>query len=200
MILIHPRRYFRNGTRFFRREIFLWKCRLHHVACHLGENSQVYGCRILSHKNGEIVIGDNCVVKHCIFGFTEQHGRIVIADNVVINAHPYALSGLFVRGGSTITVGENALISDSVEISTTDWHWMIDERGTVMNRDQDVRIGNHVWICRRVLIGKGVTIGDGAVIGAGSIVTKSFPDSGVLIAGNPAIVKRRGINWTRFYR
>lgn len=60
---------------------------------------------------------------------------------------------------------------------------------------KDIHIGEHVWICRRVLIGKGVSIGDGSVIGAGSIVTKSFPNSRLLIAGNPAVVKKQGIIW-----
>ena len=87
------------------------------------------------------------------------------------------------------------MISDSVEISTTDWHSMLDEAGKVTNEDGDISIGKHVWICRRVLIGKGVVIGDDCVVGASSIVTKSFPNRGLLVAGNPAIVKKCNIRW-----
>lgn len=37
---------------------------------------------------------------------------------------------------------------------------------------------------------KGGSIPDGCVIGTGSVVTKSFGDKNVIIAGNPAAVKK----------
>ncbi len=48
-----------------------------------------------------------------------------------------------------------------------------------------VRIGNDVWIARRVIILSGVTIGDGAVIGAGAVVTKDIPPYKIAV-GIPA--------------
>lgn len=72
---------------------------------------------------------------------------------------------------------------------------MVDEDGHMLNGNQDVFIGEHVWICRRVLIGKGVSIGSDSVVGAGSIVTKAFPKNRLLIAGNPAVVKKQNILW-----
>ena len=36
----------------------------------------------------------------------------------------------------------------------------------------------------------GVTLGDHTIVGAGSIVTKSFPEGYVVIAGNPAKIIR----------
>ena len=36
----------------------------------------------------------------------------------------------------------------------------------------------------------GTTLGDHTVVGAGAVVTKSFPDGYVVIAGNPAKVIR----------
>lgn len=57
----------------------------------------------------------------------------------------------------------------------------------------EVKIGNDVWIGRRVIILPGVTIGNGCVIGAGAVVTKSFADYSV-IGGNPAkLIKMRGV-------
>ena len=202
MRYIHPRRLFRKVRQLFlkgkasiSRALFLMNCRSHHVKCRLGENCLIQGCRILTHSKAELVIGDGCTIKHCFFGFTEKHGRIEIAKNVVINGHSFAPTILHVREETVVSIGEDTIISNRVEISTTDWHWMVDEEGTILNKDRDVRIGNHVWIGRRVLIGKGVTIGDGSVVGAGSIVTKSFPESNLLLAGNPAIVKRQGVHW-----
>lgn len=54
-----------------------------------------------------------------------------------------------------------------------------------------VRIGNDVWIGRRVIIMPGVTVGDGAIIGAGAIVTKDVP-AYCIVGGVPAkVIKRR---------
>ncbi len=54
-----------------------------------------------------------------------------------------------------------------------------------------VKIGNDVWIGKRVLIMGGVTIGDGAIIAAGAVVTKDVPPYAV-VGGVPArVVKMR---------
>lgn len=52
-----------------------------------------------------------------------------------------------------------------------------------------VSIGNNCWIGANSIILPGVTIGDYSVVAAGSVVTKNVP-SGVLVAGNPAVVKK----------
>ena len=194
MRLLHPRRWLRKGKVFFLNLPFRFRCKVMHVKCVIGEGTRLYGCHVLSKVNGEIIIGRNCTVRHCIFSFYGESGRIILEDWVTINAHSYARSGLYVKDGRTITVGEGSLISNLVEISTTDWH-VIEKEGIRTNQDCDVHIGQRVWICRRVIIGKGVSVGDGNVIGAGSIVTHSFEEKDTLIAGNPAVIKKRGIHW-----
>lgn len=47
-------------------------------------------------------------------------------------------------------------------------------------------IKDHCFIGVRCLILPGVTLGERTIVGAGSIVTKSFPQGNVVIAGNPA--------------
>lgn len=53
-----------------------------------------------------------------------------------------------------------------------------------------VVIGANVWVGANATILPGVTIGDMSVVAAGSIVTKDVP-SGVLVAGNPAVIKKK---------
>ena len=53
-----------------------------------------------------------------------------------------------------------------------------------------VIIGNNVWIGSNAIILPGVTIGDMSVVAAGSVVTKDIP-KGVLVAGNPAVIKKK---------
>ncbi|MFE8729811.1 DapH/DapD/GlmU-related protein, partial [Aeromonas hydrophila] len=53
-----------------------------------------------------------------------------------------------------------------------------------------ISIGDGCWIGADVLIIGGVTIGKGVVVAAGSVVTRDIPDN-VLVAGVPAVIKRR---------
>lgn len=197
MKFFHPRRIWRSCVGLLRKRLFISKCYIHHIDCHIGENTQLLGCRVMAKGKGSIFIGDNCVIRNCTFNFYGSPGMIIVGKDVTINARPDARTGLYVKNGTTITIGGKSLISNSVEITTTDWHWIVDDAGCQLNEDKDVSIGEHVWICRRVLIGKGTSIGSGSVVGAGSIVTRSFPEQRLLIAGNPAISKKQSIDWKK---
>ncbi|XNN89723.1 acyltransferase [Curtobacterium flaccumfaciens] len=56
-------------------------------------------------------------------------------------------------------------------------------------------LGDHVWVGSKAMIFKGVEIADGCVIASGAVVTRSVDQPNSLIAGNPASVVRRGIDW-----
>lgn len=72
------------------------------------------------------------------------------------------------------------------------WHMsqfgIVDSDAPLQNEEQ-VLIGNDVWIGCYAIIMPGIVIGDGAVIGAGSIVTKNVPPYAV-VAGSPARILR----------
>ena len=51
-----------------------------------------------------------------------------------------------------------------------------------------IKIGDHCFIGVRCLLLPGVELGERTIVGAGSVVTKSFPQGNVVIAGNPAKV------------
>lgn len=93
-----------------------------------------------------------------------------------------------------ITFGRDVLCSWQCQIMDTDFHHII--------ADEDVRpvtapvsIGDHVWISSRVIINKGAEIPDNSVVAAGSVVTGKFVEPNILLAGVPAAVKKRNINW-----
>ena len=49
-------------------------------------------------------------------------------------------------------------------------------------------IGDHCFIGVKSILLPGVVLGERTIVGAGSVVTKSFPQGNVVIAGNPAKV------------
>ena len=50
------------------------------------------------------------------------------------------------KGNSRIVIDEGCLLSNSIEISTTDWHSVIDEQGKRINHEKDVYIGKLVGL------------------------------------------------------
>ena len=114
-----------------------------------------------------ISIGDRCSINHGVY--LNAYNSIIIGDNVTISAH-------------------SMLIATGINIQS----WLRREVGDKHLRNTTIKIGNNVWIGANSLILGGVNItGDNVVIAAGSVVTKSFSESNVVLAGCPAkIIKQ----------
>jgi acetyltransferase-like isoleucine patch superfamily enzyme len=120
------------------------------------------------------------------------NGTIEIGDNTMLN-------GVSVTAYDKVIIGRNCQIASCTFISDTDFHPVdpaIREReamGYKIDYNQvnkkAITIGNNVWIGWGCIILKGVTIGDNSIIAAGSVVLKDVP-AGVLVAGNPASIKK----------
>ena len=96
---------------------------------------------------------------------------------------------------SSVTIGNDCLISWCNYIWCTDGHTLTDLEGNPINHAKSIEIGDHVWIGKDVKICKNTKIADNSVIGWGSIVTKKFKKQNVVIAGNPAKIVKENINW-----
>jgi len=92
---------------------------------------------------------------------------------------------------AVIRLGDHVITGPNVQIYAFH-HGM--ERGLIPMVDQpfgeqDVIIGNDVWLGAGAVVLPGVAIGDGVVVAAGSVVTRDLP-SHTLCAGIPAVVIR----------
>ena len=146
-------------------------------------------------KGGQVVIGNGCVLKglHClVYG---ENSRIIIGDGVHINASKKFPTIMNAFDGSKIMIGDDCLFSNSIELHTTDYHSILHMGGGRINPVKDICLDEHVWVGVRTIILKGTHIASDSVVGAGSVVTSSFDESNVIIAGNPARVVKKEINW-----
>jgi acetyltransferase-like isoleucine patch superfamily enzyme len=96
--------------------------------------------------------------------------------------------GCYIDGRNGIEIGQNVWIGPKVDL--------ISRNHDVCNYQQYVEegpivIGDDCWLGAGSTILPGVTLGNHVVVAAGAVVTKSFEEDDVILAGVPArIVKR----------
>lgn len=119
--------------------------------------------------------------------------RVDIGNRVVVNGVLLYLQ----ENDSHVSIGDDSQLSWGIDIWCTDAHTITNLEGEPVNFAKSIEIGKHVWVGKDVKIGKNVKISDNSIIGWGSIVTSQFNEPNVIIAGVPAKVVKRGINWDR---
>lgn len=206
MLGIHPKKYWRRVKEAYQIYCFKRQATACGVIVKIGEGVRLKGCRISSEllasdtlsqgRRSFLEIGDYCNLKYATFHFRRTNNTIAIGDGTEINAHGKGRETCFYVGENTkIVVGANCLFSNSIILSTTDFHSIYSATEEKINKDEDIFVGKHVWIGWRASICKGVEIGENAVVGACSVVAKTFAQGNCVIVGNPAMVKKENIKW-----
>ncbi len=99
---------------------------------------------------------------------------------------------------STLIIGRDCMFSYDIDVRTGDSHSVIVNKDNKRsNYAENISIGEHVWVAAHCVILKGSRIGDNSIVGTRSVVTKSFPQEGVVVAGNPAKIIKKDIHWKR---
>ncbi len=142
-------------------------------------------------SNNIIEIGENASINNGEFWIEDDHNNVIIGSNT----HLCGKIHLACTEGKTIRIGNDCLLSSEIVFRTGDSHSIVDLNGHRINSADDIEIGNHVWIGHRALIQKGVNISNNTVIATGAIVTKSFEETNIILAGVPAKIVKHSIDW-----
>ena len=154
-------------------------CRLKKCSFYIcGDNNFIELSEYVSGNNAEFYIEDN-------------GNRIICKNNTTFAGRIH----LACTEGKTIMIGNGCLFSSEIVLRTGDSHSVINDKGERINAAKDIEIGNHVWVGYRTLINKGVQVPDNCIIGTGSVLTHSFSQKGICIAGNPAGIIKENISW-----
>lgn len=86
-------------------------------------------------------------------------------------------------GRNGIRFGKNTWVGPGVRVISMN-HNICDYEKYI--EDSPIVIGDNCWLGANAILLPGVTLGSHVVVGAGSVVTKSFEEDNVVIAGNPA--------------
>jgi acetyltransferase-like isoleucine patch superfamily enzyme len=113
-------------------------------------------------------------------------GEFSMGDSY-INSHARILCG------NKINIGDDVSIAWNVQILDDDRHDLT-VAGNPTQRTGQIHIDDDVWIGHDVSIHKGVTVHSGSVVASNSVVTTDVPPQ-TLVAGTPAEVIRRNVDW-----
>jgi acetyltransferase-like isoleucine patch superfamily enzyme len=130
---------------------------------------------------GTVVIGKGCRLDICKGAVCTLRQCSITGQTNLIIAH-------------SLEIGEGSVISWGCELSDEDWHDIKYEGKR--EKDLAIVVGRHVWIGSYVKILKGVHVGDNSVIASSAVVTRSFTEKNVLIAGNPAEIIKSAVEWS----
>lgn len=149
---------------------------------------------ILLGNNNKVYFDEFCEVSKMVLELGNDNQFMVGSYNWFCNVN---LWNTYLNN-TKISIGNDCMLSYAVEIKATDAHTVYDkETLEVLNPPKDIKIGNHVWISRGCFITKGAVIPNNCVVGANSLVNKNFEEENCIIAGSPAKIVKREINWSR---
>lgn len=164
-------------------------------------------------KNNVVIVKRRCHLENCIFHLYGNDNRIVLEEcSVFKNVDFYmeddsnsihigsrtCLTGktqLACTEGRMIQIGNDCLFSNHIQFRTGDSHSILDQNGKRINAAGDIIIGDHVWIGQNVTVLKGSIIQNDSVVGSGAIVTGKYFVPNVILAGIPAKIVKKDINW-----
>lgn len=137
-------------------------------------------------KNARLTIGHSVSIGPGVNMIVKDNGQLTIGSST------YFTSDIHLEVVNKIEIGSNCAISWGVTIIDDNHHQVLPE--SPLQRPNQVKIGEHVWIGCNVTILTGTEIGKNSIVAAGSVVKGIFPDH-VVIGGNPAKIIKQDVNW-----
>lgn len=159
-------------------------------------------------KNVKIRCGSNCRIsfgksayriKNLLIDMKTDNTVLTIGDDFSCESAKIDFHG---EPGLKVEIGNDCQFGCDIEIDPADGHTIYNqETNEPLNTPENIKIGNHVWLCKNVSVLKGAIIPDNCIVAKGSITSSKFEKNNSVIAGVPAKIvqseKYQNINWTR---
>lgn len=169
-----------------------------------GNNNRIYIYDPINPSNVKItILSDNNVInigQNCNLNDTNilmergNDNQLHIGDNTYISKIHF-----YISAGAKCSIGQDCLISQDVQVWASDFHALLNnDTKEVINKPKDIlTIGNHCWIGANVVFTKHAKVADNTVVANAAVVSKVFTETNTVIAGNPAMVVKRNIDWDK---
>lgn len=187
-----------RNNKIIKSKAFLNKCRFSITGDYniviIDDKSVLNNCKIhIFGNNNKIWIKHMVCAYNLEIHVEDNYNEVLIGEKTLISGKTH----LACIEGTSINIGKECLFSSEIVFRTGDSHSITDLAGIRINKSQNIMILDHVWIGHRVLINKGVSVGNNSIVGTGAIVTKKFDEDNIIIAGVPAEIVKRQINWDK---
>ena len=125
----------------------------------------------------------------------KPQSEIIIGDNNYFNG---SNNSIIAPLNTKIEIGNDNLFAGSITFWGRNDHIIYDTKTKKrVNVDKDIIIGNSNWICQNTTFLPKGQIGNNCVVGYGSIINRRLIKDNTLIAGMPAKIRKKHINWSR---
>lgn len=144
-------------------------------------------------NNSYVEIGENSLIRGIFLYFTVGNSFVKIGKNFIPHKSSFILAG----NNQSITIGNDCLFAAGVDIYTSDGHTIYDSKSkkVLNNKGGNIVIGNHCWIGKDCMLSKNASLANDTMVGAKSLVNKKFDKSKVILAGSPAKIIKKNVNW-----
>ena len=146
---------------------------------------------IISGNNNEINIGRDLkgILKIVING---NNIKVNIGNDCLFRGCDMAIF----EHNSVLNFGNDSMAARDSRLYVSDFHTIYDvATKKPLNQGTHLNIGDHVWLGEGVIVLKNHTIADNVVVAAHSVVSRNLTESNAVYAGNPATLKKSGVNW-----
>lgn len=158
----------------------------------VGRGTKVTGTIDIFGSNNTVTIGESCHFRGSM---------IISGNNQTVSVGDHSTTAdvyILCSEGADVSIGRWCMFSRRIEIRTTDAHAVIDRQtGRRVNGAESIRIGDHVWVGVGAIINKGAIVPADSIVGALSFVNGRFSEEGIVLAGSPARIVKRGVTWAR---
>ncbi len=151
----------------------------------------------ISGNNNLITLGSDCSAYNTEFHIEQNGNEIRIGNGVTFHGRDSYPIHLALDEGSKIIIDEDCMFSNNIQMRSTDSHSIVDLHGNRLNPAKDIVIGKHCWLGLSCILLKGTEIAPHTVVAAGSVCSKNYSESNCIVAGNPAKVVKKEVDWDR---
>ncbi len=151
------------------------------------------GASIAIHgSNNTITIGPWCHLAGTDLFMEDDGGSIAIGEKTKFLGKTHVA----VIEGTSVTIGKDCLFSSDIQLRTGDSHAILNMEGRRINPSRDITLGDHVWVGTQAFCTKGAQVASHSIIGARALVTGVFEEPHCTLAGVPAKVVKRDVDWS----
>lgn len=158
----------------------------------LSSDIQAKSLTICLNSNSCVKIG-----KKCTFGNAQISNLLHFGGCCYIGNNFFANETLRINlyGNNNLSIGDFCLFADDIEILCSDGHAIFDSNGNLLNKNENIFIGDHCWLGRNIKILKGSYIPNNTIVASCSLVNKKFTEEKCIIGGCPAKILEKNRIW-----